>query len=110
MNGTAQSDGTTGNHQLLAQSAEIVHGGLHTAIRIIDPPLCVKRSEGAYLWDVDGKRYIDYHAAFAPIILGHCYPDVVERVGAAIRQNDLYGVSTNESELALSKKIVEHVP
>jgi glutamate-1-semialdehyde 2,1-aminomutase len=110
MNGTAQSDGPTGNHRLLAQSAEIVPGGLHTAIRIIDPPLCVKRSEGAYLWDVDGKRYIDYHAAFAPIILGHCYPDVVERVGAAIRQNDLYGVSTNESELALSKKIVEHVP
>ncbi|MDH3582456.1 MAG: aspartate aminotransferase family protein, partial [Hyphomicrobiales bacterium] len=99
-----------GNSRLLAESSEFVPGGLHTAIRIIDPPLCVRRAKGAYIWDVDDKRYIDYHAAFAPIILGHCYPDVVDRVIESIKTSDLYGVSTTEAELSLSKKIVEHVP
>jgi glutamate-1-semialdehyde 2,1-aminomutase len=85
-------------------------GGLHTAIRIADPPLCIRRSQGAYLWDENGKRYIDYHAAFAPIILGHCYPAVVERVVETIRQNDLYGVTTTYLEVELAQKIVQHVP
>src|SRR5258705_7352067 len=99
-----------GNARLLEESSAYTPGGVHASIRIIDPPLCVRRAEGAYIEDVDGRRYIDYHAAFGPFILGHCYPDVVERVVAAIRQADLYGVSTTELELALSKKVVEHVP
>lgn len=98
------------NVRLLEESSEYVPGGLHTAIRVIDPPLCIRRAQGAYIWDMDGKRYIDYHAAFAPIILGHCYPDVVERVVATIRETDIYGASTTELELELSKKIVAHVP
>jgi glutamate-1-semialdehyde 2,1-aminomutase len=100
----------SGNSRLLEEASAYAPGGVHTSIRIIDPPLCVRRAEGAYIEDVDGRRYIDYHAAFGPFILGHCYPDVVERVVAAIRQNDLYGVSTTELELALGKKVVEHVP
>jgi glutamate-1-semialdehyde 2,1-aminomutase len=98
------------NVALIEEAAEYSPGGLHTAIRVIDPPLCIRRSHGAYIWDMDGKRYIDYHAAFAPIILGHCYPAVVDRVSETIRTNDLYGVSTNELELELSKKIVAVVP
>ncbi len=100
----------SGNRALLEESSKYTPGGVHTSIRIIDPPLCIRRAEGAYIWDVDGKRYIDYHAAFAPIILGHCYPAVVERVVDTIRQTDLYGASTTEVELELSKKIVQHVP
>jgi glutamate-1-semialdehyde 2,1-aminomutase len=100
----------SGNARFLAEASAYTPGGVHTSIRIIDPPLCVRRAEGAYIEDVDGRRYIDYHAAFGPFILGHCYPDVVERVVAAIRQTDLYGVSTTELELALSRKVVEHVP
>lgn len=99
-----------GNVRLHEEAKIYTPGGQHTAIRIIDPPMCVRRAEGAYLWDEGDKRYIDYHAAFAPIILGHCYPAVVDRVVDAVRRNDLYGVSTTEGELALSKKIVEHVP
>lgn len=98
------------NVRLLKESSEYVPGGVHTAIRTIDPPLCVRRSKGAYIWDVNDRRYIDYHAAFAPIILGHCYPDVTARVIQSIQTNDLYGVSTTETELELSKKIIKHVP
>lgn len=98
------------NIRLHEESKATTPGGVHTAIRIIDPPLCIRRSKGAYLWDEDGKRYIDYHAAFAPIILGHCYPAVVERVAETIRETDLYGVSTTYLELELSRKIVAHLP
>jgi glutamate-1-semialdehyde 2,1-aminomutase len=99
-----------GNARLLDESKLYVVGGLHSNIRIIDPPLCVRRSEGAYIWDENGKRYIDFHAAFAPIILGHCYRPVVERVIETIRESDLYGVTTTYLELELAKKIVRHVP
>jgi glutamate-1-semialdehyde 2,1-aminomutase len=98
------------NAQLLEEGKRYTPGGLHTSIRIIDPPLCVRRAQGAYLWDENGKRYIDYHAAFAPIILGHCYPAVVDRVSETIRETDLYGASTTHLELDLAKKIVAHVP
>ncbi len=101
---------SSANTRLHEESKSVTPGGVHTAIRIIDPPLCVRRSKGAYLWDEDGKRYIDYHAAFAPIILGHCYPAVVERVAQTIAETDLYGVSTTNLELELSRKIVEHLP
>jgi glutamate-1-semialdehyde 2,1-aminomutase len=40
----------------------------------------VERAKGAYLWDVDGKKYIDYRMAFGPIILGHSYEDVDQKV------------------------------
>ena len=96
--------------RLHEEAKQYTPGGLHTAIRIIEPPLCIRRARGAYLWDEDDKRYIDYHAAFAPIILGHCHQSVVDRVVDAIRETDLYGVTTTRLELDFSKKIVEHVP
>jgi glutamate-1-semialdehyde 2,1-aminomutase len=104
------SDVVSANLALMEEARRYVPGGLHTSIRMIEPPLCVRRAKGAYLWDEDGKRYIDYHAAFAPVILGHCYPQVVDRVAETIREADLYGVSTTYLELALAKKIVAHLP
>lgn len=98
------------NLRLRDEAKTYTPGGVHTSIRIIEPPLCIRRAQGAYLWDEAGKRYIDYHAAFAPIILGHCYPAVVDRVSETIRETDLYGVSTTYLELEVSKKIVAHLP
>jgi len=98
------------NVLLHEEAKRFTPGGVQTAIRIADPPLCIRKAQGAYLWDENGKRYIDYHAAFAPIILGHCYPAVVDRVIETIRQTDLYGVTTTYLEVELAKKIVEHVP
>ena len=56
--------------------------------------LVVTRGEGAYIWDADGNRYIDYRLAFGPIILGHAYPAVVERVAEAIRGGTLFAWTT----------------
>jgi glutamate-1-semialdehyde 2,1-aminomutase len=98
------------NRELVEEADAYTPGGVHTSIRAIDPPLCIRRASGAYIEDADGSRYIDYHAAFGPFILGHCYPEVVESVAGAIRETDLYGVSTTEMEVALAKKVVAHVP
>jgi len=56
--------------------------------------LVVTRGEGPYIWDADGNRYIDYRLAFGPIILGHAYPPVVERVAEAIRDGTLFAWTT----------------
>ena len=54
---------------------------------------------GAYLVDADGKRYLDYHAAFGPIILGHNHPAVNAAVAQAMTRVDLTGVGTTELEI-----------
>ena len=54
----------------------VIAGGVSSAQRRVDPPLAFIRAAGAYLHDAEGRRYIDYHAAFGPALLGHCHPEV----------------------------------
>lgn len=56
--------------------------------------LVIERGEGTYIWDADGKRYIDYRLAFGPIILGHAYPSVVKRVQEAIEGSTVFAWTT----------------
>jgi glutamate-1-semialdehyde 2,1-aminomutase len=100
----------TKSREMLDEAAKVVPGGVHSGRRKLEPPMCVKRAHGAYVEDVDGNRFIDYHAAWGVILLGHSYPYVVDRVSEAIRERVMFSVGTTESELALSQKIVEHVP
>ena len=60
--------------------------------------------------DVEGARYLDYHAAFGPIVLGHNHPAVNAAVAQAMTQVDLTGAGTTELEIRLAEKVVEHVP
>ena len=69
----------------------------------------VQRAKGAYLWDVDGNRFIDYRLAFGPIILGHAYPEVDAKVHEEIDQGVLFAM-TSELELAVAEKIVAMCP
>ena len=85
-------------------------GGLNSANRAIDPEIDVRHAAGSYLEDVDGKRYLDYHAAFGPIILGHSYPEVIDSATRAMRDLDLFGVGVTESEVLLAQKLVQHIP
>ncbi len=59
-----------------------------------DDTLVISRGDGAYVWDADGKRYIDYRLGFGPIILGHAYPAVVKRVQEAIREGTIFAWTT----------------
>lgn len=87
-----------------------IPGGVSSANRLVDPNITFTRAEGAYIYDADGKQYIDYHAAFGPPILGHCHPEVNERVYEELSQHDLIGVGTSQREAELAEKIVKHVP
>lgn len=69
----------------------------------------VARAKGAYLWDVDGNRYIDYRLAFGPIILGHSYDEVNEKVHAEIDQSVLCAM-TCELELEVAEMMIEMCP
>jgi glutamate-1-semialdehyde 2,1-aminomutase len=95
---------------LLERAATFVPGGVNTSRRKIEPPICIRRGNGATIEDVDGRRFLDYHAAYGAILLGHSYPPVVERVTHAMRDSVLFGVGTTETEVALATKIVSHVP
>jgi len=71
-------------------------------------PIFIERAEGAYLYDIDGNRYIDYIGSWGPMILGHRHPAVVAALNAAIERGTSYGAPTvAESELA--ERIIEAV-
>src|SRR5205085_4460177 len=63
----------------------------------------------AYVWDVDGNRYIDYVGSWGPLILGHAFPAVVAAVEEAVRRGTSFGAPT-EAENELAQLIVEAVP
>jgi glutamate-1-semialdehyde 2,1-aminomutase len=100
----------TTSEQLLDDAAAVIPGGVNTCRRQSNPRLCFQRGAGAYLWDLDGRRYVDYHAAYGAVFLGHADPGVNARVRAALDDGVLFGVGVTEGEVALARKIVEHVP
>ncbi len=95
---------------LLDEAAEYIPGGVNTCRRRSNPRLCVRRASGGHIEDLDGRRYIDYHAAYGAIFLGHSHPAVNARVAEAMRETVLFGVGVTEAEVALARKVVQHVP
>lgn len=92
------------------QARRYIPGGVSSTNRLTEPNLVFTRAQGAYIYDADGKRYIDYHAAFGPPILGHCHPEVNRRVAETMAQLDLVGIGATELEAQLAAKICQHVP
>jgi len=70
----------------------------------------VVRAEGAYVWNADGKRYIDYLLAYGPIVVGHCDPRVNEAVMRAVSVCDLNWVGPQRGEVELAERICEAMP
>jgi len=101
---------TTRSDLLFQQARHYIPGGVSSTNRLVEPNLVFSRAQGAYIYDADGKKYIDYHAAFGPPVLGHCHPEVSQRVSETMSQIDLVGIGASELEMALAQKIVEHIP
>ena len=91
-------------------ACEVMPGGVNTSLRRCWPQLVLVRSKGAVITDADGNDYIDYHAAFGPIVLGHNHEAVNARVRSVMEEIDLLGTGTTELEIELAEKICRHVP
>lgn len=72
-------------------------------------PVFMKKAEGAYFWDVDDNRYVDYLAAYGPIITGHAHPHVTKAIQEAAANGTLYGTPT-ELEIRLAAMLKEAIP
>jgi glutamate-1-semialdehyde 2,1-aminomutase len=91
--------------RLFARAQELIPGGVNSPVRAFRAvggvPRFIARGQGAYLWDVDSNRYIDYVLSWGPLALGHAHAAVVEALSASIGRGTSYGAPTAvENELA----------
>lgn len=101
------------NDSLFERAKKLIPGGVNSPVRAFKAvggtPRFVQRAQGAYFWDADGKRYIDYIGSWGPMILGHGHPAVLEAVQKAMLEGFSYGAPT-EREVELAEEIVKLVP
>jgi glutamate-1-semialdehyde 2,1-aminomutase len=101
------------NADLFERAKKLIPGGVNSPVRAFKAvggtPRFVQRAQGAYFWDADGKRYIDYIGSWGPMILGHGHPAVVDAVQKAVLEGFSYGAPT-EREVELAEEIVKLVP
>ncbi|MDA0709633.1 MAG: aspartate aminotransferase family protein [bacterium] len=96
---------------IFVKNRRFIPGGVVSVNRAVEPRIAFLRGKGSRVWDADGNEYIDYHAGFAPYILGHNDPDVDAVVMEAMRGGQtLMGSGTNVWEGRCAELIVQHVP
>ncbi len=101
---------TSLSQDIFQQSLEVIPGGVNSSTRSLNPPLIWRRAYGATMEDIEGTRFLDYHAAFGPIVLGHNDSDVNRAAVSALEGPDLVGVGTTEIEIELARKLTKHIP
>jgi len=94
------------------RAKKVIPGGVNSPARAFGAvggePLFIDRAAGAYLYDIDGRRLIDYIGSWGPMILGHAHPEVVAAVQEAAAQGTSFGAPT-EAETELAERIAECV-
>ncbi|HEV8489871.1 MAG TPA: aspartate aminotransferase family protein [Candidatus Limnocylindrales bacterium] len=96
--------------ELAARAQELIPGGVSSSLRFLDPPRVFVRAKGSKIWDADGREYVDFHAAFGPVILGHADQAIRERAFVTAGELDIMGAGSVELEIRVAEKIREHVP
>ena len=101
------------NDELFARAQRTIPAGVNSPVRAFrsvgGTPRFFTRGDGAYLWDADGKRYIDYVGSWGPAIVGHAHPDVVRAVQETATHGLSFGAPT-EIEIALAETLVRRMP
>ena len=100
------------NDELFARAQRVIPAGVNSPVRAFrsvgGTPRFFTRGEGAYLWDADGKRYVDYVGSWGPAIAGHAHPAVVEAVRATALQGLSFGAPT-ELEVTLAETLTRRL-
>ncbi|MGG5252158.1 glutamate-1-semialdehyde 2,1-aminomutase [Neobacillus sp. SM06] len=104
----------TNSERLHKEALEHIVGGVNSPSRSYKAvgggsPVVMEHAKGAYFWDVDGNKYIDYLAAYGPIITGHAHPHITEAIKTAAETGVLYGTPTPH-EIKLAKMLKEAIP
>ena len=103
----------TKSQALFEEAQKTIPGGVNSPVRaykgVGGTPPFIQKAEGAYLFDADGNRYIDYVGSWGPMIAGHANPEVIEAVKVAAENGLSFGAPT-EIEVTMSQKICELVP
>jgi glutamate-1-semialdehyde 2,1-aminomutase len=103
----------TTNHALFSRAQPLLPGGVNSPVRAFrsvgGEPFFTRRAEGPYLWDVEGKRYIDYVGSWGPMIVGHNHPFVREAVERAVRDGLSFGTPC-EAEVTMAETITKLIP
>ena len=101
------------NDALMARARQVIPGGVNSPVRAFravgGTPRFVQRAHGAYFWDANDTRYIDYIGSWGPMILGHGHPAVLEAVQQAATEGFSFGAPT-EREIELAEEILSLVP
>ncbi|GAB4543364.1 MAG: glutamate-1-semialdehyde 2,1-aminomutase [Anaerolineales bacterium] len=98
---------------LFRQAQSIFPGGVNSPVRAFravgGQPLFIQRGEGAYLFDVDGNRFIDYVLSWGPLITGHAHPKIVAAIQQAAQLGTSYG-APSPLEIELAQRIMDFMP
>ena len=103
---------TDANRTLFERAQRVIPGGVNSPVRAFGSvggtPYFVDRSDGPYVWDADGRRYIDYVQSYGPGILGHAHPTVLEAISVAASRGTSFGAPT-EAEVVMAEMVVERI-
>ncbi|MCG3086916.1 glutamate-1-semialdehyde 2,1-aminomutase [Sporosarcina sp. MB25] len=104
----------TKSEEIYREACEHIVGGVNSPSRGYKAvgggaPTVMERAEGAYFWDVDGNKYIDYLGAYGPIITGHAHPHITEAITQAAKTGVLYGTPTPH-EVKFAKMLKDAIP
>ena len=109
----AVGQGRPKSTEIFERGKKILVGGVDSPVRAFravgETPLVIDRAEGARLFDVDGREYIDYVGSWGALILGHAHPDVVRAVGEQAKRGTSYGM-TSPLEIELAEEIARALP
>lgn len=101
------------SHVIFTRAKQLMPGGVNSPARAFGAvggePIVIAHGEEAYLWDVDGNRYVDYVGSWGPMILGHGHPAVVAALEAAIHKGTSFGAPT-AAENELAELLIEAMP
>jgi len=103
----------TNNHDLFSQAQNHIPGGVNSPVRAFKgvggDPIFFRKGKGAWITDVEGKRYIDYIGSWGPMILGHAHPDVISAVQESVSHGLGFGAPT-EIEIEMADTLCQLVP
>ncbi len=101
------------NQILFDQAKQYIPGGVNSPVRAFNAvggtPLFITKGKGAYVYDANGKEYIDMVGSWGPMIVGHAHPYVLEKITAAMQNGLSFGAPT-ELEILFAQRLIQHVP